>query len=339
VKFTYGLKLTGKYIHLKGSPAYASVIYTNAGYGLYIVDCQQAIIEGLIITGGQRDSNKFATDASIVAIRSKVRIMDNLLFANIGDSALVSKLVYGIMGVCAREGSFVFIFNNQIARNSWHGVGVFRDAEATITGNVIDGVDKASDEEVLGGRGTGIIVTRNARANIEANVIKRYWSGIGVYVNAQVKANGNLLEDIGTWGISIWDADTGRPVAKIEKNVVYKTGACGLVLARYLEGDKDPGYIKDNIFVETAQNRDYDSPDKYCFQCPLAVEGRPENFIIENNLFYKNFWMSPCNSSRDVPIGEFIQELQTNFSTFPLQWYAGYSEFIQRFYLYLGSEK
>lgn len=335
VRHTYGLLIQKSVISIKGSPAYGSAIYTHAGYGLYFKNCRDASLEGVIVTGGIRDPESRATNAAIVAVNSKVRIANNLIFANEGDSAILRKTRVGIMGVCAREGSNLIIFNNQIARNSWDGIGVYKDARATITGNLVDGVDNAPENGAGGGRGIGIMVTWNGKATIETNVIKRYNKGIGIYINADVLVSGNLIEDIGIWGINVWDGDTGRPVARIEKNVVYKTGACGIAIIRYLEGGGEPGFCNENIIVESGQNRNYDMPNKYCFQCALAVHGRPDSFAIENNVFYKNTWIAPCFTNLDKPVGEFIEILQTRYSALPLQWYAGYSEFIQRFYFYV----
>jgi hypothetical protein len=338
VRYTYGLRISKSLITIKGSPAYASAIYTHAGYGLFFLNCKDASMEGVVVTGGERDSNSHATDAAIIAINSRVRIVNNLIFANEGDTGLLRRNKVGITGICAREGSYIFAFNNQIARNSWDGIGVYKNASATITGNLIDGVDKGNEEKQGGGRGIGIVVTRNGKATIETNVIKRYNKGIGIYVNADVLVANNLIEDINIWGINMWDGDTGKPVARIEKNVVYKTGSCGIAIIRYREGGGDPGYCKDNIIVESAQNRRYDAPNKYCYQCALAVHGRPDSFLIENNIFYKNTWIAPCYTNLDKPIGEFVELLQTQFSTLPLQWYAGYSEFIQRFYFYVEKQ-
>jgi hypothetical protein len=227
----------------------------------------------------------------------------------------------------------VLIFNNQIARNSWNGIGVFKDAKAVITGNLIDGVEKTQDDSSGPGAGIGIMVTRNGIATIESNVVKRYCKGIGIFCKANVKADMNLLEDIVTWGIAVWDADTCRPVAKIENNVIYKTGACGISITRYLEGG-DPGYCRHNIMSETARDHRFDSPDKYCFQCALAVQGKPDKFDISDNLFYRNTWIAPCFTDYDKSLPDFLHTLQSEYSTLPLQWYAGYSEFIQRYFLY-----
>jgi putative cofactor-binding repeat protein len=335
VQITYGLKITAKYVKILGAQAYGSAIYTNAGYGLYFLNCANAYIEGVIITGGARDPDSLATDAGIVVKNSKVKIVDNLIFENMGDSSIVRKTRQGIMGICGREGSYCFIFNNQIARNSWNGIGIYKNASATITGNLVDGVDKPKEGEFGGGRGIGIFLTRNAKATIETNVVKRYTSGIGVFINADALISENLVEDIDAWGMCVY-ADTGKPKAHIENNVIYKTGACGASIIRQKEGSDDPGYFRNNIIVETAQNRHYDSPSKYCYQCALSVLARPDHFAIADNVFYKNFWLAPCFTSLDLMEPDFAQILQTRFSTLPLRWYAGYSEFVQRFYFFAG---
>jgi hypothetical protein len=338
VPISYGLRIQKSVVHIKGAPAFASALYTHAGYGLFFVNCRDAWLDGVIITGGVRDADPRATDAGIVSVNSKLRLSNNLIFGNEGDSAMLRKTKVGIMGICVREGSNAIVFNNQVARNSWDGIGVYKNASATITGNLIDGVDKAKENEPGGGRGVGIMVTRNGKATIETNLIKRYNKGIGIYVNANVQVSNNLIEDIAIWGINVWDADTGKPVARIERNVIYKTGACGIAIIRYREGGGDPGFCRDNIVVESGQNRDFDIPNKYCYQCALAVHGRPDAFAIENNVFYKNTWIAPCFTNLDTPLADFIDILQSRYSALPLQWYAGYSEFVQRFYFYVEKE-
>ena len=98
---------------------------------------------------------------------------------------------------------------------------------------------------------------------------------------------GNIIEDVLTWGIALWDADKGKPVGRIERNVIYNTGACG---ASITSGNTpaDAGHFTDNIVVLTGQNPKYDDPDYYCFQCALALHAVPERFAIDDNLFYNN---------------------------------------------------
>jgi parallel beta-helix repeat protein len=239
-----------------------------------------------------------------------VVINENLITNNVGDSATVAKTIVGIMGVCCREHSFVTITNNDIIRNSWDGIALYRGAVATIENNTVDGVDKARGAQIGGGRGVGIGVTWNGRATIRNNRVTRYWKGIGLFVDAYGIVEGNIVEDIITWGISYWDADKGLPVGFIRNNVIYKTGACGASITRAREGEKT-GEFTNNIIVETGQNPKYDPPDYYCFQCALALHAVPNSFIIKDNLFYNNRRATPDLPDHDVPLGEFMNASRT----------------------------
>jgi hypothetical protein len=349
VRYTYGLRINARYVRITGSEKFGSMIFTNSGYGILFENCGHAIMEGVIITAGQRDRDSMATDAAVVIRNSTVDIINNIIFDNKGDSGMLAITHEGIMGICVREGGHAYISDNQIGRNSWNGIGVLKDATATIEKNVIDGVDNyyqnvgyprlyhSTAENLLdGGRGIGILFTRNAKGSVTYNIIKRYRCGIGIFVSADASINNNVIENIKTWGICIWDGDSGRPVARIDKNVIFKTGACGIGIIRYdITAKADPGYVKNNIMVETAQDRNFDAPDRYCYQCALAVQAAPRNFIIDKNVFYQNRWLSPCSSDQDMMLPEFLDVLQTRFADLPTQWFSLYSEFIQRFYDYV----
>ena len=47
-----------------------------------------------------------------------------------------------------------------------------------------------------GGRGVGIGVTWNAKAGIRGNLVRRYWKGIGLFVDAEGTVVENIIEDI-----------------------------------------------------------------------------------------------------------------------------------------------
>lgn len=309
VHATCGLRIRAKHVQIHGPADRSAVLFTRAGYGLLFENCTDALIENLSITGGQRDPDGRATDAAIVVKNSRVIIRNNRIFANIGDSATVAKNVVGIVGICGRENAHMTIVGNEIIRNSWDGIALYRGAEAVIAQNVIDGVDKAKGKQVGGGRGVGIGVTWNAKANIEGNLVKRYWKGIGLFVDANGTVANNVVEDIITWGITLWDADKGAPVGLIDKNIIYRTGACGASLTRNQPGEA-PGSFRDNIIVQTAQNPKYDSPDYYCYQCALAVQAVPDSFLIEGNLFYDNRRATDDLPNHDVTRDEFLRALR-----------------------------
>ena len=173
VPVTAGLQIAGKYVKISGPEDRSAVIHTNAGYGIFFNHCKRGIIERLAITDGARDTSSFATDAAIVVKNSTVTIRHNRIHDNIGDSSIVVKNIVGIMGICGRENSDMTITDNEIVRNSWDGIALYRDARATIIHNLIDGVDKATSKIAGGGRGVAVGVTWNAEATIEKNLIKR----------------------------------------------------------------------------------------------------------------------------------------------------------------------
>ncbi len=304
VPATAGLEISGSYVRITGPEDRSAVIHTNAGYGIYFNHCKRGIIENLSVTGGIRDPDGNATDAAIVVKNSAVTIRNNHIYGNIGDSAIVVKNIVGVMGICGRENSDLTITDNEIIGNSWDGIALYRDATATIIGNLIDGVDKASSKVAGGGRGVAVGITWNARATIDGNLVKRYWKGIGIFVDANVTARNNIIEDILTWGIAYWDAERGKPVGIIENNIIYSTGACGVSITRSQPGP-NPGHLIGNVIVRTAQNPKYDAPDYYCNQCALSISSKPDNFRIDDNQFFNNRRATETLPDYDLSESEF----------------------------------
>ena len=310
VSATAGLIISGKNINISGPSDKSAVIKTNSGYGIYILNCSNIIVEDLTITGGIRDPNELATDAAIVVKNSDVLIRNNKITRNYGDQTLIKKNIVGIMGICGRENSVLRIYNNLISKNSWDGIALYRNSEAVIEENIIDGVHKAGSRIAQGGRGVGIGITWNAEAIIRNNLVKRYWKGIGLFVNAEGTVEYNIIEDIITWGISLWDAGNGNPKGYINNNIIYETGAMGTsITSATIE---NPGFFKGNIIVRTAQDSTYDSPDNYGFQCALAEHLVPKGFIIENNLFYDNRRSELRLPDYDTNLENFENKLKTN---------------------------
>lgn len=230
-----------------------------------------------------------------------------------GGPSLIRRIIVGVAGVAGREGSEITLTDNQVLRNSWDGVALYRGARATIQGNVIDGVDKATGDRIGGGRGVGIGLTWDASADIRGNYVARYWKGIGVFVDAQAVVEENVVEDVATWGLTLWDAGTGHPTASFRWNAVMQTGACGASISRrgpasparrgpvrpghppelLRAGDTPAGCLIGNAFTRTGQNPRYDSGEPYCIQTAVArdaPEGDRESpfFPIQGNAFYRN---------------------------------------------------
>lgn len=146
INATAGLVLRGKSIKLIGDENYKTIIKTNSGYGIYVLNSGSVELKNLVITGGERDTSGMATDAAIVIKNSRAVIENNIIKDNIGDSSQVVRNVVGIMGICGRENSQLVIRNNKIIRNSWDGITLYRDSEAIIEDNIVDGVDKATSK-------------------------------------------------------------------------------------------------------------------------------------------------------------------------------------------------
>jgi hypothetical protein len=336
VPVTVGLQVSGDQVWILGPDRGEAVIYTHAGYGIYFKDCKDCGIAGVTVTGGERDTAQAATDAAIVAKRSSVSVFHNQIRDNLGDSTIVATNVVGIMGVCGREDSFMWIRDNDITRNSWDGIALFRDAEAEIELNLIDGVDKAKGSEVGGGRGVAVGVTWNARAKIKGNVIKRYWKGVGVFVDAHAVVRENIVEEMLTWGIAYWDAGKGKPWVFIENNVIYDCGACGVAITREapFEDDQAPGGFTGNIVALTGQNPKYDPDDYYCFQCALALHAVPQRFAIEDNLFFDNRRAADDLFDEDVTEAEFIEskdEFLERIMSSNNKWFYQNSQFLKKY--------
>ncbi len=309
VRATVGLIVSGRGIRIIGAGADSTRIHTHAGYGILFDGCRDCALEGVTITDGARDRDGHATDAAIVVKGSRVSIRDCRIENNIGDPDIVGDVVVGVMGIAGREGAEITAESNRIIRNSWDGIALYRDASAVIMNNVIDGVDRARGETVGGGRGVGIGITWNARATVRGNLVRNYWKGIGLFVDAQATVEENIVEDILTWGISLWDAGKGRPSGIIRNNAVYRTGACGVALIRESDEPPDPGELVGNAIVRSGQDPRYDSGEPYCFQTAIARHAVPEAFEIRDNLLLRNREAEDAPGSDDLPPATFDREV------------------------------
>jgi parallel beta-helix repeat protein len=287
VPATLGVRISGSGIRIIGAHRDSVTIETNAGYGLLFEDCRDCLLRDVTVTGGVRDDDGRATDAAMVVRRSTLTVEDCILRDNIGDSAVVAATVVGVAGIAVREDGDMTIRRCMLTRNSWDGIALYRGSRATIQDNIIDGVDKAAGGRVGGGRGVGIGMTWDARAVVERNHVTRYWKGIGIFVEADADVRENVVEDILTWGISLWGPDGATPAARIERNVVFDTGACGVMIDRP-DGGADPGTLTGNLIMRTGQNERYDSGEPYCWQRPIARHGVPAGFVETDNVLFDN---------------------------------------------------
>jgi hypothetical protein len=289
VAITIGARVSGPSVHIEGTAADSAVVFTHAGYGLLVEDCDDFRISNVTLTGGVRDESPEATDAALVVRRSKATVKDCVIRDNIGAAELLARDTVGIIGVCGREGADMYVMQCRIVRNSWDGIALYRGAKAQIFNNLIDGVDRAAADEAGGGRGVAIGVTWDASARIQRNLVRRYWKGIGAFVDADVQIVTNIIEEMTAWGIAVWDAGKGAPAAAVSGNVIYDCGACGVSITRERPlGDGEYLSFTGNAVARTGQNPKYDDPDYYCEQCAVAVASAPAGFRLDSNVFYGN---------------------------------------------------
>ena len=212
VRASSGFLISGKQLRVLGDAAGGTVLVTNAGYGLLVLESRGTVLENLTITGGKRDHDGAATDAAIVVKQSTVKIYHCTLRDN---TQYFDSTIVGIGGVMIRENSEVWLTYTQIVNNSWDGIALYRGATAMITDCRIDS-----------GRGAGIGVTWDAAAICLRNQISHYWKGIGSFGTATVTARNNLVHHNLGWGIIA----AGESTLIAENNTVVRNGNCGIAI-------------------------------------------------------------------------------------------------------------
>lgn len=319
---TVGLCISGSSISIEGCDPDSVRIHTHAGYGLLFTGCRDCRLRGVTITSGVRDTAERATDAAIVVRQSHVTIEGCIIRDNLGDSATVAATVVGIIGVCGREGSDIELRDTEIRRNSWDGIALYRDARATIENCTIDGVDYGRGGPARGGRGVGIGITWNAEALIAGTLVRRYWKGIGIFVDARARVRECVVEDVLTWGIALWDAGDGKPYGDIAWNVVDGCGACGIAITRARVGEPSGSRIVQNAIRRTGRDPRYDGADAYCHQRALALQATTPDMVIADNLMSANREPGDAPGRSDVDpaafrgaLGPWLARLRTHPAT------------------------
>ncbi|MEA2030404.1 MAG: right-handed parallel beta-helix repeat-containing protein, partial [candidate division Zixibacteria bacterium] len=261
IKATVGFVIHGKSLVIRGADRNSTMLVTNAGYGLYIEDCQSVEISNLTVTGGRRDSIEMATDAGIVVRRSQVKVTDVNVRNN---DHRIDSVIVGISGIIGREGAELEIRNCTIENNGWDGVALYRGAVALI-----------SDCLIKNGRGAGIGVTWDATCFAYRNEVTDYWKGIGAFGTSWVIARNNLIHDNLGWGMIA----TGQSHMDMVNNVVYHNGNCGIAPW----STESHGRIVNNIVVENGWREEW--------VCPCVGvwnNGDWAKWEFQNNIVFNN---------------------------------------------------
>lgn len=209
VRATAGFHVKDKTLCIMGQDQEATVLVTNAGYGVLFERSDGSYIGNLTITAGVRDPDGNATDAAIVVKHGRVTIHNCCVTDN---DHRIDTVVVGIGGIMGREGASLLIQNNTIQNNGWDGVALYRGATAVIV-----------DNSITQGRGAGIGITWDASALVYRNRISGYWKGIGAFGTSIVDVRNNMVFDNLGWGVVV----TGSAHMTVENNVIYHNGNCG----------------------------------------------------------------------------------------------------------------
>ena len=261
VEATTGFAVLGKAVRIIGAGAGRTVLRTNAGYGLYFEDSDGSHVEGLTITGGVRDPDGAATDAGIVARRSRV-VIARVEIADNTDRA--DDVVVGIGGVMGREGAVLEIVGSEIRNNGWDGVALYRGATALII-----------DNSISEGRGAGIGVTWDAAAVVYRNEISGYWKGIGSFGSSRAVVRNNIVRDNLGWGV----VATGTSTMEAANNVIVRNGNCGFALW----SDEASGLFTNNVVAWNGWREEW-----VCPRVGVWMNGNPARMPVEFNDVWRN---------------------------------------------------
>lgn len=209
---SYGYIVRNKGLVIVGTHRDSTILVTNAGYGVFLLNADGTELHNLTITGGRRDDDGNATDAGVVVRRSRV-LINNVAVIDNDHRSPDSSVVVGIAGIVGREGAEITATDCIIRNCGWDGIALYRGATAVVT-----------DCEIRDGRGAGIGITWDATALVLRNSVTGYWKGIGAFGTAQVTARNNLVYDNLGWGIIA----TGQSQLEATNNLVYHNGNCGI---------------------------------------------------------------------------------------------------------------
>jgi hypothetical protein len=269
VHATRGFLVTDKGLHIIGSGPHATVLVTNAGYGLLFERSRGSYVSDLRITGGRRDLDGMATDAGVVVRESSVTLK-GLEIADNTDRP--EEVVVGIGGVMGREGAEIFIVGNVIRNNGWDGIALYRGATAFI-----------ADNEISEGRGAGIGITWDAAALVLRNRISGYWKGIGTFGSSRAVVRNNAVFDNLGWGVIA----TGTSFMEAANNVVARNGNCGFALW----SDEAIVRFTNNIVVENGWRDEW-----VCPQVGVWLNGDASNLSFTHN----DVWGNAAGDYRNI---------------------------------------
>ncbi len=227
---TRGFYVTGKGLQLIGAGQAATVLVTNAGYGLLFEQAGDSSVQHLKVTGGLRDADGKATDAGIVVMHTQLLVENVAVVEN--DNLYTGPEpdpVVGVGGIFGREGSSLTLRNCVVEDNSWDGITLYRGLpgdDTTAPVAHVEGNRVGCNSQCVNprGRGAGIAATWNSSLVAIDNEVHHYWKGIGAFGESIVLLHNNVVRDQGGWGVIV----TGTATMYAYNNVVVRNGTTGI---------------------------------------------------------------------------------------------------------------
>jgi hypothetical protein len=272
---TAGFYVKDKTLYIIGRDQEATVLVTNAGYGVLFEHSDGSYIGNLTITGGVRDPDGNATDAGIVVKHGRVTIEGCRIIDN---AHRIDTVVVGIGGIMGREGASLLIQNNLIQNNGWDGVALYRGANAVITDNIIKQ-----------GRGAGIGITWDASALIYRNRVSGYWKGIGAFGTSIVDVRNNAVHANLGWGIVV----TGYAYMGVQNNVIYHNGNCGFAAW----STTSHWVLRNNIITGNGWKEEWVCPGVGVW---INASLPPEEFGQPYDIRYNNVWANQAGNYKGI---------------------------------------
>lgn len=202
-----------RFLAIEGAGPGSTTLITNAGYGVFVEDACEVHLLEVAVTGGKRDPDGDASNGAVFARRARV-VLNNVTITN-NLELLPGNSYPGIIGVVCREDSDVLVLGCTITDNSWDGVAVYKQGRVRVFAS-----------RIARGKGVGVGVTFDGKAQVVSSDISYYWKGIGAFVDARVEARNNTVHEQLGWGL--WAA--GRGYLDAVNNTVAYNDQLGVFL-------------------------------------------------------------------------------------------------------------
>ena len=308
------MTISGENVNLSAEEAGTVTIVLESERMLRFSSCRDCSLRNLNFVinpvGNSADTTTF-----IVVQESEVALLSSeIVLAEVPDSldesnsAIVHAISVGESGRATISGNQFRAFNGNV-------ISLYNNARVKIRDNLIRGA--GPEAQRARGQGMAILMSDNSTGQVKNNLITHCYKGIGIRDNADGIVKDNVIEDMSTWGIAFWQTGEQAPVALIQHNVIFRTGACGAMIG-VTDFEDGIGLFNDNLVVMTGQDERLDAADLFCYQTAIALHAVPDGFEMSGNTRYANRRGADAGPDHDVE-GEVFEASLSDFCEFFLR--------------------